>query len=228
MAFGGSDNNKVIGRFNDQIEEGNFEFFIQNDLVKKGKYVVGQKIGLWDYFIGPDNYRIEWMAFNSNEDSLSVSLPGFWEYKDVDEALFLADVTPDKREDRKKFFLIQKHSDTSPVLNLDEVAGSFYSVTSKTFVIKKSVIYKVIVGGHSYYYFDLRATFEDEEFLIFTLLTERNNDFYELSLIHDSLRARIKEIIFFDIVYNTFIGGERVISPYQKPTLQKVNFSSAQ
>lgn len=223
LAYARLDDVKAVGNFDNTYEQGEFEYHLENSLLKKGKYNNGQKIGIWEYFLGSDLYRIDWTVYSRKDDSLSTSIPDFWKYYENKDKLFMADVTPDISNDKKKFFAILQHDLTNINISMDELAGSFYSTTNEIFDIKNSEIYKVSSENQSYYYLKIDSKFEDDDYLILTFLFKKEDSMYEISLIHDQDRKRIKEIIFFDAIYSTFIQGERVLSPFQKVEVNPVN-----
>nr|WKN38453.1 hypothetical protein K4G66_07025 [Tunicatimonas sp. TK19036] len=227
LAFLSSGAIKAIGKVSDNYEEDDFKYYLGNSLLKEGKFERGQKIGTWEYHLDSGLYTIDWKIYHRNDDSLSVSVPSLWKYYEAKDRLFLADVTPDISTDKKKLFAAINHDLSGETYSLEEMAGIYYAQTSEIFDINDKDGYRLDTEDRSYYFMKFDAVLEEEKYVIFSFSFVEDHYYYEISLIHDADQKQIKEVLFFDIIYGTFINNSRILSPFKEIEVNKIAFPTS-
>lgn len=61
------------------------EIWYENDTISLGRFIDGQKSGIWKYNIpGSNPFAVNWTIFKSDSNQLSISIPSDWKIKDFE------------------------------------------------------------------------------------------------------------------------------------------------
>ncbi|MEM6845975.1 MAG: hypothetical protein AAF944_00465 [Bacteroidota bacterium] len=215
-----SDENVIAqGSISKYLENGEFKITSGQKLLQKGKFINGQKIGLWQYYSDDHAFEVDWQIYDRDDQSLSIIFPTIWELIEREETLFLTDVTPDDKSDNR-IFVVLEHDLGDESTSLEEAAGVYYFSVSENYKLLEKTAFLI---DSRFCFLAFEGEKDGEVYLIYTFLFFESNALIEITLTHSYGNIPFKEMMFFDILYGTFINGERLVSPLKEPQITSVN-----
>ncbi len=196
----------VSKKFEDSLENGNWQYLKEDNLVKKGKYEDGYKIGLWDYNINNKIFKVFWETYNTG--SLKINYPKNWSLRNIDNYLFYMTGI----ENTEDFFLLNKYNKAEFNINLDDyLKEAIIELNKKEEKVINYICIKLKSSSNrSAYYFRFDTKLNEEKSSYYAFYTEDDFFIYDCTLKINGQAKIINKEIFSAMIYSLAIDGNKL------------------
>ena len=196
--------NKTTG--NDSLENGNWRYTKDDNLVKTGNYKDGYKTGPWKYNINDRLYEINWGIYQN--DLIKINYPKNWIIEKSENYLFYS-ITD---RETKDFFLINRHNKNEHSINLDDYLSE--AVSELSLMTNEKVVNYVCVKleyeKRNAYYLRFNTENDNDKWSYYTFYTEDGDFIYDSTFKVSGESKKLNKEIFGAMVYSLGVGEQKM------------------
>ena len=188
------------------LENGNWRYTKDDNLVKSGRYIDGYKIGLWKYQINNKSENLYWIVHEDSE--IKINHPKSWKVTESKDHLFYSIVNRNKED----FFLVNEVNKEDFSVDLD---GYFREAVSALKRLDEEKIIDYICAnleyeGRNAYYFRFNTQKGALKASYYILYTEDDSSIYDCTLKINGEGEMLDKEIFAAMVYSLSVNGEKL------------------
>lgn len=188
------------------LENGDWRYTKEDNLIKSGRYIDGYKTGLWEYRINNSTENLYWSIYKDSQ--IKVNYPKSWKIKESGDNLFYSIVDRQKED----FFLIKRYDKKEFNLSLDRYFSEAIMALNKRGeekIINYACV-KLEYKKRNAYYFRFNTERENLKTAYYIFYTEDDNFVYDSTFKVNGEAKMLNKEIFAAVVYSLGVKGEKL------------------
>lgn len=200
--------NTIQETFLPDLEDGDWNYTKDYDLVKSGKYRDGYKTGSWKYRINNETQNLYWMVYETPQ--IKINHPKSWRITENTNDLFYSIVNKEDGD----FFLINRYSEEEFKITLD---GYFDKAIARLKQIDDEEIIDYVCIKLKYkkrdaYYLRFNTKKENHKTAYYIFYTQDDGFVYDITFKVGGESKKLSKEIFAAMVYSLGVEGEKLFN----------------
>lgn len=216
----------VAGDIKNQKENGFWSVYNAKDslLLTQGNYFYGLKTGQWIYNLSNNNIdTVSWNIINDKHKQLLINLPKDWTVLKYDEFFFISTFKSNSPISKTKYFVILKNSIDSLNFDFESYYKDYQLIVKSSFEVSSQKNFLIKSEDKIYYFSVYSVIKEGEPILLLNLLTNIDNQIFDITYSSLEGNNELKKNIFIDIVKGCYINNVRILDPFKTITVSEIN-----